>query len=157
MVLFQSGVLEWQKIFLLAAGVCCFGALIFLFLGSGNEQPWSNAVSSHRVAPSHVQKCTKLWSVWWTVLGDMVLIVEFIKHYSDATMSAMASQITSLAIVYSTVDSDAGQNKSKLRVTGLCAGSSPGTGEFPAQMASNAENVSIWWRHHGCWTMWHSL
>ena len=38
---------------------------------------------------------------------------------------------------------------SKLRVTGLCAGNSPGTGEFPAQMASNAEHVSIWWRHHG--------
>ena len=37
---------------------------------------------------------------------------------------------------------------SKLRVTGLCAGNSPGTGEFPSQMASNAENVSIWWRHH---------
>ena len=37
---------------------------------------------------------------------------------------------------------------SKLRVTGLCAGNSPGTGEFPAQMASNAENVSIGWRHH---------
>ena len=29
----------------------------------------------------------------------------------------------------------------------LC-GNSPWTGEFPAQMASNAENVSIWWRHH---------
>ena len=38
---------------------------------------------------------------------------------------------------------------SKLRVTGLCAGNSPGTGEFPAQMASYAENVSICWRHHG--------
>ena len=37
---------------------------------------------------------------------------------------------------------------SKLRVTGLCAGNSPVTGEFPAQMASNAENVFIWWRHH---------
>ena len=37
---------------------------------------------------------------------------------------------------------------SKLHVTGLCAGNSPGTGEFPAQMASNAENVFIWWRHH---------
>ena len=37
---------------------------------------------------------------------------------------------------------------SKLCVTGLCAGNSPGTGEIPAQMASNAENVSIWWRHH---------
>ena len=37
---------------------------------------------------------------------------------------------------------------SKLRVTGLCAGNSPGTGEFHAEMTSNAENVSIWWRHH---------
>ena len=37
---------------------------------------------------------------------------------------------------------------SKLHFTGLCAGRSPGTGEFPAQMASNAEHVSIWWRHH---------
>ena len=36
----------------------------------------------------------------------------------------------------------------KLRATGLCAGNGPGTGEFPAQMASNAENVSIRWRHH---------
>ena len=37
---------------------------------------------------------------------------------------------------------------SKLRVTGLCAGNSPVTGEFPAQRFCNAENVSIWWRHH---------
>ena len=37
---------------------------------------------------------------------------------------------------------------SKLRITRLRAGNSPGTGELPAQMASNAENVSIWWRHH---------
>ena len=37
---------------------------------------------------------------------------------------------------------------SKLRVTGLCEGNSPGTVEFPAQKASNAENVSIWWHHH---------
>ena len=32
---------------------------------------------------------------------------------------------------------------SKPRVTGLCVGNSPGTGEFTTQMASNAENVSI--------------
>ena len=37
---------------------------------------------------------------------------------------------------------------SKLRVTGLCAENSPEAGEFPAQMASNAENVFIWWRHN---------
>ena len=37
---------------------------------------------------------------------------------------------------------------SKLRVTGLFVGNSTVTCEFPAEMASNAENVSIWWRHH---------
>ena len=37
---------------------------------------------------------------------------------------------------------------SKLRITSLCEGNSPVTVEFPAQRASNAENVSIWWRHH---------
>ena len=34
------------------------------------------------------------------------------------------------------------------RVTGLCARNSSGTGKFSAQMASDVENVSIWWRHH---------
>ena len=58
-------------------------------------------------------------------------------------MGAMASQITILTIVYSTVYSDADQKTSKLRVTGLCAENSPGTGEISAQMASNVENVSI--------------
>ena len=37
---------------------------------------------------------------------------------------------------------------SNIRVTGLCEGNSPGTGEFRAQMASKAENVSISGRHH---------
>ena len=70
-------------------------------------------------------------------------------HYIDVIMGTIASQITSLTIVYSTVYSDADQKKiSKLRVTGLCAVNSPETGEFPAQRTSNAENVSIWWRHH---------
>ena len=33
-------------------------------------------------------------------------------------------------------------------LTGLSVGNSPVTGEFPTGRASNAENVSIWWRHH---------
>ena len=61
----------------------------------------------------------------------------------------MASKITSLTIVYLTVYSRGRSKKtSKLRVTGLCEGISPVTSEFPAQSAINAENVSIWWRHH---------
>ena len=44
-------------------------------------------------------------------------------HYGDVIMGTIASQITSLTIVYSTVYSDADQRKkSKLRVTGLCVG-----------------------------------
>ena len=70
-------------------------------------------------------------------------------HYNDVIMSAMASQVTSLKIVYSTVYSKRISKKtSKLSVTGLCEGNSPVTGKFPAQRASNAENISIWWRHH---------
>ena len=70
-------------------------------------------------------------------------------HYDDVIMGAIASLITSLAIVYSTVYSDADQRKHQSSASlPLCVGNSPGTGEFPAQMASNAENVSIWWRHH---------
>ena len=51
--------------------------------------------------------------------------------------------------VHSTVYSRRRSTKtSTLRATGLCAGNSPVVGEFPTQRASNAENVSIWWRHH---------
>ena len=60
-------------------------------------------------------------------------------------MGAIASPINILTMVYSTVYSDADKKTIKLRVTGLCAGNSPGASEC---MASNAENVSIWWRHH---------
>ena len=37
---------------------------------------------------------------------------------------------------------------SKFRAIGLCEGNSSVTAEFLAQMASNAEFVSIWLRHH---------
>ena len=63
-------------------------------------------------------------------------------------MGTMASQNTSLTIVYSIVYSAQIKETSKLRVTGLCVGNSPVTGEFPAQKASDVEDFSIWWRHH---------
>ena len=71
-------------------------------------------------------------------------------HYSDVIMSAMASQITGVSIVYLTVSSGADQRKHQISASlhGLCAGNSPVTGGFPSQRASNAENISIWWRHH---------
>ena len=79
----------------------------------------------------------------WTGSSLVKIMDCFLFHYNDVIMGAKASQIINLTIVYSIVYSDA-----ELRVTGLCARNSPGTGEFPAQMASYAENASIWWRHH---------
>ena len=58
-------------------------------------------------------------------------------------MGMIASQIISLTIVYSTVYSDSEQRKHQSSASLAFV-----RGEFPAQMASNAENVSIWWRHH---------
>ena len=73
------------------------------------------------------------------------------RHYNDLIMGAMTSQITSLTIVYSTVYSGADQRKHQSSASqhSLSDGNSPGTGEFPAQRVSNAENGFIWWRHHG--------
>ena len=82
------------------------------------------------------------------------------EHYNDVIIGG--SQIANPTIVYSTVYSGIDQTKSsKLRVNGLCTGNSPVTDEFPAQRASNAENVSISWRlmftrsitsqHHTCY------
>ena len=71
-------------------------------------------------------------------------------HYNDAIMRAVASQITSLTIVYSNDYSGADQAKHQ-----SSASLAPVIGEFPAQRASYAENVSIWWRHHAkCLQPW---
>ena len=82
------------------------------------------------------------WSSWDVTVMQMP--PSKLPHYIDVIMGAMASQITGVSIVYSSVC-----QTSKLRVTGFCEGNSPVTGEFLSQMASNAENVSIFWCHHG--------
>ena len=71
-------------------------------------------------------------------------------HYSDIIMGTIASQITSLTheCLLNQIFRRRSKKTSKLRVTGLCVGNSPETGEFPPQMASNTKNVSISWRHH---------
>ena len=57
--------------------------------------------------------------------------------------------ITGVSIVYQPFVQTQIKENAKLRVTGIREGNSPMTGEFPAQRSSNAENVSIWWRHYG--------
>ena len=72
-------------------------------------------------------------------------------HYSDVIMWAMASQITCVSIVCSTVLFFRRRSKktSKRHVAGLCEGNPPVTCGFPSWRFSNAERASIWWSHHG--------
>ena len=67
----------------------------------------------------------------------------YIYHYNDIIMGTIVSQITCFMIVYSTVYSDADQRKYQSSVSLAFV-----RGIHRAQMASNAENVSIWWPHH---------
>ena len=67
----------------------------------------------------------------WEVIGQQK-VSAFMNHYNDVIMSAMASQITSLTIVYSTVHSGADKkNPSKLSVTGLLWGEFTGDLRIP--------------------------
>ena len=63
-------------------------------------------------------------------------------------MIPLASQITSLMIVYSSVYSGADQRKHQSSTSLTFVREFTGDGEFPAQRASNAGNVSISWRLH---------
>ena len=62
-------------------------------------------------------------------------------------MSVMESQITGISIVYSIVCSGVDQRNTKAPCHSPLWGEL--TGDFPAQRANNAENVSVWWRHQG--------
>ena len=62
-------------------------------------------------------------------------------------MGAMASQINSLAMVYSCKQAQFKENIKAPRHWPLC-GEFTGGRWIPAQMASNADYVSISWRHH---------
>ena len=81
------------------------------------------------------------WTISWSLTNYHINNIWLVRgvylstfHYRDAIMSATESQITGVRIVYSTVF--------------FRHRSCEKTGEFPAQRASYAGNVSIWWRHH---------
>ena len=66
-------------------------------------------------------------------------------HYNDVIMDVMASQIT---IVYLMVYSGADQRKHQSPASlAFVRGIQRSPVNCPHKMASNAENVSIWWRH----------
>ena len=69
----------------------------------GSIWQWSNIDSHNGVAPTRQQ------TIIWT--NDGLLYWNIHAHYNDVIMGVIASQITSLTIVYSIVYSDADQRK----------------------------------------------
>ena len=67
-------------------------------------------------------------------------------------MSAIASQITSVSIVCSTICSGADKKSS---ASLALRGESTGGRWIPLKKASDEENVCIWWRHHVAICRWH--
>ena len=64
-------------------------------------------------------------------------------------MSMMVSQITDVSIcLLHRLFRRRSKKTSNLCATGLYEGNPPVASEFPTQMASNVENVSIWLRRH---------
>ena len=77
------------------------------------------------------------------------IMSESYTHHNDVIMSAMASQITGVSIVCSTVcpGADLRIHQSSASLA-FVRGIHGWTGNSPHKKANNAENVSIWWRHH---------
>ena len=120
--------------------------------GFGNAKFWAFIIDV-RYTAVYITRCSKPhdnerdWNAYPNGSGFRTYLKcpnVILFHYHDVIMSAMVSHITDVSVVYSTDCSGVDQSKtSKLRVTGLCEGNSPVTGEFPAQRASDMENVSI--------------
>ena len=136
----------------------------------GSLRQWSKHTTSHRTIVS-----TAMWSVFCCVLCcfdhiNKVLLIQsdYLPIFYNVPISTYSAGDVCILIHIETTfqwrhsDPDGVPNHcllnrlfrqrwkktSKHRATGFCAGNSPVTGEFPAQRASNAENDSIWWRHH---------
>ena len=87
---------------------------------------WPKKLQHNRPARSAGQKRQHVYNRDQSTLYNV--------HYSDVIMSTMASQITSVSIVHSTVCSGADQRKYQGSTSlALCEGNSPVTGEFPTQ------------------------
>ena len=86
------------------------------------------------------------WSSPSYIVNARDVGIYYVFHYNDVIMYAMASRITSITIVYSTVYLDADQRKYQSSVSLAFVWE---IHRWPTQLASSAEYVSIWWRHHG--------
>ena len=85
-------------------------SVMYIDIGSPNDLRFAPHISG-TIESVCVLSCISSWYVAYISALCVFPRVPFYLHYYDVTMSSMASQITSLAIVYSVVYSDADQRK----------------------------------------------
>ena len=138
---------------------------------NSSEQHYRNVITvtaktsmDHLMFYHHVEDCIFMWCIFGNIFFTRLKFYVVSILRPDRWISYPCHNLTSLQWRHNELDNVSNhqprhcllshlfgcrsKKTSKLRVTGLCAGNSPGTGEFPARMASYAENVSTWWRHH---------
>ena len=92
----------------------------------------------------------QLRSLICLVMTYIALLVLNHLHYDDVIMGVMASQMTSLTIVYSTVYSGADQRKHQSSTSlAFVWGIHWGPVNSPHKWPVTRNFFSIWWRHHG--------
>ena len=98
--------------------------------------------------------CWKLTTTCWRDHWQRFILIRqpFLYHYSDVIMSAMASQITDVSIVYSTISSGADQRKhessaSLAFVRGIhrWPANSPHKGPVTRKMSPHDDVIMWWW------------
>ena len=100
---------------------------------------WSFNMSSKLIQKKNI-KVSNPWTFVGSSTVERWIPIGMLKHCGDVIMGAIASQITSLTIVYSTIYSDADQRKHQSSASLAFV--------WRIHRDRNAENVSIWWRHH---------
>ena len=89
-----------------------------------------------------------------SMAGTSNYIPQILWHYSDVIMGVMASQITSLTIVYSAVYSRADQRKYQSSASlAFVRGIHLWPVNSPRKWPVTRKNISIWWRHHGMYSL----
>ena len=112
----------------------CWPMFLMTYYYDVTDDPWIYYVWFHYIK--------RMSDKWWVLYTNC-------PHYNDVITGAMGSQITSfLDCSLNRLFRRRSEQTPNLSVNGLCEGNLPVTGEFLAQRARKAENISICWRHH---------
>ena len=115
-------------------------------LGTGLAPSCNRLIPESMLIPIYVAKWRHKASMSWRSIPEYIATEAPTLQWSHNERDGVSNH-RRLDCLLNRLFSRRSKTTSKLRVTGLCEWNLPGTGEFPAQRASNAENVSIWWRH----------